>query len=102
VPGSAGKRFIINAASIPLLEFAEILRENYSTRGYRIHTRLLPDWLIRSIGLFMPKVKFLAKQLRWTYTFSTGQAESVFGWQPRPYRQPILDRAESLIAFGLV
>jgi len=42
VPGAAGKRFLCNAASIPLPEFADILHQNYSSRGYRIPNRVLP------------------------------------------------------------
>jgi dihydroflavonol-4-reductase len=102
VPGAAGKRFLCNAASIPLPEFADILHQNYSSRGYRIPNRVLPDVMVRSIALFVPKVRPVAKQLHWTYTLSTEQARSVFGWEPRPYRQTILDMAESLIQFGLV
>jgi len=102
VPEAADKRFICNGASIPLLEFADILQQNFSNRGYRIPNRTLPDLMVRLLALFIPKVKAVAGQLQWTYTFSTDQARSVFGWKPRPYKQTILDMAESLIEYGLV
>jgi len=102
VPEAAGKRFICNAASIPLQEFAEILHQNFSHRGYRVPTRILPDLLVRLLGLLIPKVRSVAGQLQWTYTFSTEQTRLVFGGQPRPYKQTILDMAESLIEYGLV
>ena len=102
VPEAAGKRFICSTASIPLPEFADILHQNFSKRGYRIPNRILPDLLIRLIGLFIPKVKAVAAYLQWEYNLSTEQTQSVFGWQPRPYRQTILDMAESLIEHGLV
>lgn len=101
-PQAAGKRFICNGVSIPLLEFANILHANFSDRGYRIPHQLMPDSLVHFIGLFSPKVKAIAKTLNWEYGFSTEQTRIVFGWQPRPYQQTIVEMAESLIKFNLV
>ena len=102
VPDAAGKRFICNGTSIPLIEFADILHQNFSNRGYRIPNRILPDFGIRLIAQFIPKVKAVSGQLQWKYAFSTEQVRSVFGWQPRPYQQTIIDMAESLIQYGVV
>lgn len=102
VPEAANKRFICNGASIPLIEFADILHENFSNRGFRVPNRILPDFIIRLVGVFMPKVRSVVGQLNWKYAFSTEQAQLVFSWQPRPYQQTIVDMAESLIKFGLV
>jgi nucleoside-diphosphate-sugar epimerase len=102
VPEAAGKRFICNGASIPLKEFADILHDNFSTRGFSVPNRILPDVVIRFMGMFMPKIKAVADTLQWERTFSTQQAQLVFGWKPRPYKQTIIDMAESLIKFGLV
>jgi len=102
MPEAADKRFICNAASIPLLEFADILHERFANRGYRVQNRILPDLMIRVIALFVPKVRAVAGGLQWKYAFSTEQARSVLGWQPRPYKQTIIDMAESLIEHGLV
>lgn len=102
IPEAAGKRFICNGASIPLPEFANILHQNFSNRGYRIPNRILPDWTIRLMAVFIPKIRSVARQLQWKYAFSTKQVQSVFGWRPRPYTQTIIDTAESLIEHGLV
>lgn len=102
LPEAVDRRFICNSASIPLLEFANILHQNFAHRGYRIPNRILPNWMIRLLAVFIPKVKAVAGQLQWTYAFSTEQVQSVFGWQPRPYTQTILDMAESLIEHDLV
>ncbi len=102
VPEAAGKRFICNGASIPLKEFADILHDNFANRGFRVPNRILPDFVIRFMGVIMPKVKAVVDQLQWERTFSTEQAQRVFGWQPRPYKQTILEMAESLVTFGLV
>jgi len=102
VPEAADKRFLCNGASIPLLEFADILHKNFTNRGYRIINRILPDPIIRFFAIFIPKVRSVAGALGWKYALSTEQVRSVFGWQPRPYKQTILDMAESLIEYGLV
>lgn len=102
LPEAVGKRFICNAASIPLAEFAGILKRNFSNRGYRVPDRVMPDPLIRLMALFVPKAKSVAAQLRWNYAFSTEQVRSVFGWQPVPYEKTVVDMAESLIEHGLV
>lgn len=102
VPEAAGKRFICNGASIPLIEFANILHQNFSNRGFRVPNRILPDFVIRLISIFVPKVKAVAGQLQWKYAFSTKQVQLIFAWQPRPYKQTIVDMAESLIQYGVV
>ena len=101
-PAAADKRFIANAASIPLLEFAEILNRNFSSRGYPVPTRILPNMLIHLIALFMPKIRGVANQLNWNYSLSTELARSVLGWQARPYEGTIIDMANSLIEHKLI
>ena len=101
-PEAAGKRFIANAATIPLQEFANILHRNFASRGYKVPTRILPNILIRLFALLVPKIKNVADQLNWKPAFSTEQARSVLGWQPRPYEGTILEMAESLIEHKMV
>lgn len=102
VPGAAGKRFICNAVLLPVPEFAQILSNNYSSRGYRIPTRIVPDWVFQVLGQFSPKIKAVTQLLKWNYTVSTEETRSVFDWQPRPYQQSIIDMAESMIQIGMV
>lgn len=101
-PNAAGKRFIANGASIQLQEFALILDRNLASRGYRVPTRVLPDWLVRFFAIFVPKTKPVVDTLGWTYIISTEQAQSVLGWQPRPYEGTIIEMAQSLIEQGMV
>jgi dihydroflavonol-4-reductase len=101
-PEAAGKRFIANGASIPLQEFALILDRNFASRGYRVPTRILPDWMVRFFTIFNPKTKPVVDALGWKYSISTERARSVLGWRPRPYEGTIHEMAESLIQHGLV
>jgi nucleoside-diphosphate-sugar epimerase len=101
-PNAAGKRFIANGASIQLEEFARILERNFASRGYRIPTHVLPDWLVRFFAILVPKTKPVVDTLGWVYVISTEQAQSVLGWQPRPYEGTIIEMAESLIEQSMV
>jgi nucleoside-diphosphate-sugar epimerase len=101
-PAAAGKRFIANGASIPLQEFALILERKFASRGYRVPTRVLPDWLVRFFAIFIPKTKPVVDQLGWDYSLSTEQARSVLGWQPRPYEGTIVEMAQSMLDQGMV
>jgi dihydroflavonol-4-reductase len=101
-PIAAGKRFIANGATIPLLEFANILRRNFASRGYRVPTTVLPDLMIRLMALLVPKLKNVTDQLDWNYSLSTEQARTILGWQPRSYEGTIVEMAESLIEHKLV
>ena len=101
-PGAVGKRFIANGVSIPLQEFALILDKNFSKRGYRVPTRVLPDWLVRFFAIFVPKTKPVVDALGWKHSLSTEQARSILGWQPRPYEGTIVAMAESMMEHGLV
>lgn len=101
-PDAAGKRFIANGASIQVQEFALILDQSFASRGYRIPTRVLPDWLIRFFAIFVPKTKPVVDALGWNHSLSTEQARSILSWQPRPYEGTILEMAHSMIEQGMV
>ncbi len=101
-PNAAGKRFIANGASIQLQEFALILDRNFASKGYRVPTRVLPDWLVRFFAILVPKTKPVVDTLGWMYVISTEQAQSVLGWQPRPYEGTVIEMAQSLIEQSMV
>ena len=101
-PQAAGKRFIANGASIQLQEFALILDRNFSGRGYRVPTRVLPDWLVRFFAILVPKTKPVVDTLGWRHAISTERARSVLGWQPRPYEGTVIEMGQSLIEQGMV
>ena len=101
-PQAAGKRFIANGASIPLQEFALLLDRNFASKGYQVPTRVLSDWLVRFFAILIPKTKPVVDTLGWTFVLSTEQAQSVLGWQPRPYEGTVLEMAQSLIEQSMV
>jgi len=101
-PEATGKRFIANGASISLQEFALILDRNFASRGFRVPTRVLPDWLVRFFAILVPKTRPVVDTLGWTHVISTERARSVLGWQPRPYEGTVIEMGQSLIEQGMV
>jgi len=102
MPEASGERFILNGASISLVEFAAILNRNFSGLGYRIPTRIMPDFLIRLVALFIPKTQYVAKSLGWKYNLSIEHTKSLLRWQPRPYEKSVVDMANSLIDMKMI
>jgi nucleoside-diphosphate-sugar epimerase len=101
-PAAANKRFLLNTASVPMAEFAVILQRNFASRGYKIPTRIVPDWLVRLFAMFMPKIRYVADQLNWTYILSTEQARLILGCPVHPYEQTVIEMAQGMIEHGQV
>lgn len=100
-PQAAGKRFICSAEFYWMQEIAQILENHYADRGYRIPTRLLPDFAARLFALFDGSVRRALPTLGRRTEVSSARLRSTLDWQPRPVDKSILDTAESLIQFGL-
>ncbi len=101
-PAAAGNRYLCSAATIHLREFAQILAQNFSARGYRVPTGRIPSWVFRILAMLLPKARGVASDVDWRYTLSTQALETTFGWDPIPYKQTIVEMAESLVAQGIV
>lgn len=60
VPNAAGKRFSLNATSIPFIEFEEILHQHFSECSYCIPNRIHPDSLDRLLAIFITIARAVA------------------------------------------
>ncbi len=92
VPEAAGERFLLAAGEYWYEDLARELR----AAGYAVPTRVVPDWIVRTIGLFHPTVRFGAQGLGWAYRIASDKARARLGWQPRPVRESLLDTAAAL------
>lgn len=101
-PQAAGKRFICSTEFYWTQEIAFVLEDKFANRGYRIPTRLLPDFLVRLFALFDASVKEVADTLGQQLEISSELLRSTLGWRPRPVKDAIIDTAESLIEYGLL
>ncbi len=101
--GAAGCRFICamqHASSV--LDVALILREHFASRGYRIPTRRLPDWLMHLVAIFDPTVCLAVSDLGKRQDRSNERARDVLGFAPRPLKEMVVSMGESLIEHGIV
>jgi dihydroflavonol-4-reductase len=102
LPQASRNRFLLNGASISIPELADILHRNFASQGYRVPTRVMPDFLVRLFAIFVPKTRPVARSLGWKYNLSTEHTRSTLNWQPRPYEKSILDMANSLIEMDML
>ena len=99
----AGGRFI--GSSGPFMKFADVaavLRAQLGPQARKVPTRKMPNWGVHVLALFMPAAKQLLGEVGRTRATSSAHAQAVFGWQPRPPEESIIDCARSLIEHGVV
>ena len=98
-----GERFIASSGPFfRIIEVARVLRERLGDKARKVPTRVMPNWLVRVMALFMPALRQLLGELGRTRQVSSAHAQQVLGWQPRPPEDSIAECAESLIARGIV
>ncbi|MBA4851272.1 aldehyde reductase [Emticicia sp. BO119] len=100
-PAANGERFLALSDGVTSLpEIAAFLKSHLGTKGDKISTRKLPDWLVRMAALFSPQAKALAPMLRRYRNASNDKAKKLLGWQPRPKEEALLATADSLFRFN--
>lgn len=101
-PEAAGQRFLCSGGELWLKEVAQILHEEYASRGYKIPTLEFPSWAVRFLGLFDKKIARVTESLDRDFELSSEKARRILNWSPRPAKEAILAMAESLIRHGFV
>ena len=102
-PEAAGQRFTCPAATLWYKEIADILRSEYSARGYKKIPRIqFPDFAVRLLALFDKKIAIVVRDLNWDYDISNEKAKRVLKWTPRSKEEAILSMAESLIELNIL
>lgn len=97
-PAAAGERFLATGEFLWMKDIAGILREGLGARGGKVPALVLPDWLVRLLALFVPRLRVFASDLGGSMAVSSDKARRMLGFAPRPPRDTILDCAESLLA----
>ncbi|MFF2392054.1 NAD-dependent epimerase/dehydratase family protein [Nocardia sp. NPDC058114] len=102
VPEAAGNRYICAADPLWMGELAGLLARDYAAEGFRVPTRVLPNWVIRVVAVFDKGVRLTVPVLGRTEHVSADKARRELGWTMRPIEDTVRDTADSLIAFGIV
>jgi nucleoside-diphosphate-sugar epimerase len=97
-PAAAGRRYICSNEFWWLRDIASYL----AGEGYRVPTRRLPDWVLRSVALVDPSVRMVVRQLGRQSAFDTRRIRDELEWRPRPLQETFSDTALSLKQLGVV
>lgn len=95
---AGGQRFIAAGQRMWMADVAEVLRRRLGERARRVPSRRMPDWLVRMLAAFVPRMRTLAPMIGRRHSFSAIKAGRVMGWKARPAVTTIVDCAESLLA----
>ncbi|RLJ32902.1 dihydroflavonol-4-reductase [Chryseobacterium sp. 7] len=103
MPEANGQRFIAVAGeALSMLEVAAILRKKLGKTAEKAPTKELPNWLIRLLAVFNPRLKMIVPHLGLVKRASSEKAIQQLGWKPRMADEAILAAAESLIKFNQI
>jgi dihydroflavonol-4-reductase len=102
VPQAAGERFIVAGEHTAMQDIAAILARRYGPRGYRVPTRHLPSFLIRTMALWDKTAALTAKELGKRQDVSGAKAQAVLGWKPRSTEEMVAAMADSMIEHGVL
>lgn len=94
---AGGERFIAVARFQWMSEVAAVLRDRLGPAAAKVPKRAVPNFVVRAMGIFDPAVRSIAGQLGQKVELSSGKAERILGWSPRPLDETIVDCAQSLV-----
>jgi dihydroflavonol-4-reductase len=101
-PAAAGERFIAAGEFLWLSDIAALLLHQLGKQGAKAPTRVMPDWIVRSLGPLNPDMAQIAPDLGVQRPVDASKAQRLLGWQTRPAAESIIDAAKSMIEQGLV
>jgi dihydroflavonol-4-reductase len=103
-PAAKGERFLCVAGDfLSTLDMASVLRARLDpAQTAKVPTRELPDWLVRLIALFVPRMRLAVPELGKRKNGSNDKARRLLGWAPRSSEEAIVATAESLVHFKLL
>jgi dihydroflavonol-4-reductase len=91
-PEAAGKRFILYGEECSYAELAQRLK----AAGYKVPTRVFPNWLVRIFAFFDEAVALIVPRLGKRRNLSNRQAKTLLNWRPRPLQETIIETAQDI------
>ncbi|MDG4874691.1 aldehyde reductase [Mesorhizobium sp. WSM4935] len=102
-PAAKGERFLaVSGDFMTTREVARALKARLGNAGSRITIRVLPDWLVRIVGLVDRQAAQIVTELGKPRNATSAKAMRLLGWTPRSQEDALVATAESLIRLGLV
>lgn len=102
-PRAKGERFLaISGDFMTVKQIADTLRSRLGNTARKVPTRVLPNFVIRFIGLFDKQVGLIVPELGKAKNASNRKAQELLGWKPRPPQDAIAATGESLARLGVL
>jgi dihydroflavonol-4-reductase len=79
-------------------DIAQTLRSQLGSAAAKTATRQLPDFVVRLLLPFVPKLKGLAPLLGRQFALTSQKARQILEFSPRPAATTVVDCARSLLA----
>ncbi|MFF1878177.1 SDR family oxidoreductase [Leifsonia sp. NPDC058230] len=98
-PDAAGERFLaLSGDPISAQELALLIRGHLGPSGKRISTKLIPDWVLRTLAPFSRSVRNNVGDMGVVRRGTAEKARRILGWTPIPRDEAILATVDSLYA----
>ncbi|HUA98001.1 MAG TPA: aldehyde reductase [Terracidiphilus sp.] len=102
-PAANGERFLaVSGEFLAMAEIAGILKARMGEAARRVPTRVLPNWMLRTVAIFDPPVRQILPELGKIKDATSEKARRLLGWSPRSREDAIVAAAESLVRLGLL
>lgn len=92
-----GERFLCTGHFLWMPEIARMLRDGLGDAGARVPAKVLPDWLVGPLSLFMPQLRMFRHDIGQRRDADNGKARRALGFDPRPAQETLIDCAHSLL-----
>lgn len=96
-PEAPGERFLCTGHFLWMPEIAHILRDGLGADGTRVPDKVVPDYLVPLLSLFMPKLRMFRHDIGQRRDADSGKARALLGFAARPPEETLVDCARSLI-----
>ncbi|MFK8056627.1 MAG: SDR family oxidoreductase [Saprospiraceae bacterium] len=101
-PKAAGERYLAVSGMLSMKELSGILGEGFPDYKSKLPTRELPNWLVKTMGMFDKNTKVMVGELGKRRLASNQKARDQFGWNPRTPKEAALATGVDVIAFEMV
>ena len=85
-----------------MTDVARVLNKNFAARGYKAPTRVMPNFLVRLVGLFDKPVRLILYELDNLAEIDNSRIKQVLDWEPRGMKEMVTAMGESMIAHKVV
>jgi dihydroflavonol-4-reductase len=95
-PEAPGQRFLCTGHFLWMPEIAKILREGMGREGENVPSKVLPDWLVGPLSLFVPQLRAFRHDVGQKRDADNSEARKKLKFNPRPAKDTLIDCARSL------